>query len=134
MSSPCGVTTVHAKVATSHEAAGVAKEEDCCTAVLVRSGKSAEHVLLGPLVAALGELLEQLLDHGGDNVSRGDGVDADIVLTPFRGEVTAKLEHGSLTGIVSGADETLQHHESVVAQKVKRRKNQSGESSRAGNG
>lgn len=121
MSSPCGVTTVHAKVATSHEAAGVAKEEDCCTAVLVGCRKSAEHVLLGPLVAALGELFEQLLDHGGDNVSRGDGVDADIVLTPFRGEVTAKLEHGSLTGIVSGADEALREYESVVAQNRKRR-------------
>lgn len=58
MSSPCGVTTVNAEVTTGHEAAGVAEEEDCSTAVLVGCGKSTEHVLLGPLVATLRILLK----------------------------------------------------------------------------
>ncbi|KAI6890292.1 hypothetical protein KC325_g258 [Hortaea werneckii] len=36
-----------------------------------------------------------------------DGVDADVVVAPFGGEVAAELQHGGFGGVVGGADETL---------------------------
>lgn len=102
------MSTVNAQVTTSHEAARITEQEDRRTAVLLRTGQAAQHVLLGPLVAALGEVDEELLDHGGDDVARGDGVDADVVLAPFGGEVAAELDDGCFGGVIGGADQTLQ--------------------------
>lgn len=104
---PRGVATVHAEIASRHERAGVREEEHGGATVLVGGGQTAEHVVLGPFVAALGELLEELLDHGGDNVTGGDGVDADVVRTPLHGEVARELDDSGLAGIVGWADETL---------------------------
>lgn len=101
------MSTVHAQVAAGHEAACIAKQENGSAAVLLRTGQAAEHVLLGPLVAALGEVDEQLLDHGSDDVAGGDGVDSDVVLAPFHGEVAAQLDNGGLAGVVGRADKTL---------------------------
>lgn len=84
---PSGMSTIHAQVTASHKAAGIAEQEDRGTAVLLRTRQTAEHVLFRPLVAALWELNEQVLHHGGDNVARGDGVDTDVVLAPLGGEV-----------------------------------------------
>lgn len=104
---PSGMATVNAQVAASHEAASIAEQEDGGTAVLLRAGQTAQHVLLGPLVAALGEVNEELLHHGGDDVAGGDGVDADVVLAPFGGEVAAELDDGCFARVVGGADEAL---------------------------
>lgn len=104
---PRGMATVHAQVATSHEAARIAEQEHGGTAVLLRAGQTAQHVLLGPLVAALGELDEQLLDHLGDDVAWGNGVDADVVLAPLGSQVAAQLDDSGFAGVVGGADETL---------------------------
>lgn len=104
---PRGMATVHAQVATSHEAARIAEQEHCGTAVLLWTGQTAQHVLLGPLVAALGELDEQLLDHLGDDVAGGNSVDADVILAPLGGQVAAQLDDGCFAGVVGGADETL---------------------------
>lgn len=83
------MATVHAQVTPSHEAARITEQEHRGATVLLRAGKAAQHVLLGPLVAALGELDEQLFNHLGDDVARGNGVDADVVLAPLGGQVTA---------------------------------------------
>lgn len=83
------MSTIHAQVAPSHEAARIAEQEDRSATVLLRTRQTAEHVLLRPLVAALWELDEQVLHHGGDDVARGDSVDADVVLAPLGGEVAA---------------------------------------------
>lgn len=104
---PRSMATVNAQVTTSHEAASIAEQEDCSTTVLLRAGQTAQHVLLGPLVAALGELDEQLLDHLSDDVARGNGVDADVVLAPFSSQVAAQLDDGRFAGVVGGADQTL---------------------------
>lgn len=101
------MATVNAEIAARHEAAGVAEEEDGGAAVLVGRGQTTQHVMLGPFVAALGELLEQLLDHGSDNVARRDGVDPDVVRTPLCGKVAGELDHGGLASVVGGTDETL---------------------------
>lgn len=101
------MSTVNAQVTTSHEAASIAEQEDSRPAVLLRTGQTAQHVLLGPLVAALRELDEELLDHCGDDVAGGDGVDADVVLAPFGGEVAAELDDGGFAGVVCGTDEAL---------------------------
>jgi hypothetical protein len=63
--------------------------------------------VLGPLVAALGELDEELLNHGSDDVAGGDGVDTDVVLTPLSGEVAGELDDGSFASVVGRADEAL---------------------------
>ena len=104
---PRSMATVNSQVTTSHEAARIAEQEDRCTAVLLRAGQAAQHVLLGPLVAALGELDEQILDHLGDDVARGNGVDADVVLAPFGSQIAAQLDDGRFAGVVGGADQTL---------------------------
>ncbi len=104
---PRSMATVNAQVTTSHEAARIAEQEDRRTAVLLRAGQTAQHVLLGPLVAALGELDKQILNHLRDDVARGNGVDADVVLAPFRSQVAAQLDDGRFAGVVGGADQTL---------------------------
>lgn len=101
------MATVHAQVATSHEAAGVAEQEDGCTTVLLWPGETTKHVLLRPLIAAIREVDEELLNHGSNDVSGRDGVDTNVVLAPLSGEVTAQLDDGGLTGVVGGANETL---------------------------
>lgn len=101
------MATVHAQITTSHETACIAEQEHCRTAVLLGTGQTAQHVLLGPLVAALGVLDEQLLDHLRDDVARGNGVDADVVLAPLGGQIPAQLDDSGFAGVVGGADETL---------------------------
>lgn len=101
------MATVHAQIAAGHESAGVADEEHGRAAVFVGGGQTAQHVLLGPFVATLGELDEELLDHRSDDVAGRDGVDPDVVRAPLHGEVAGELEHGGLAGIVGRADETL---------------------------
>lgn len=104
---PRGVTTVHAQVRASHERRGIGEQEDRCTTVLLGTRQTAKHILLGPLVAALRELNKQLLNHSGDDVTRGNSVDTDIVLAPFGSEVATKLDDGGLGGVVGGTDEAL---------------------------
>lgn len=101
------MTTVHAQVASGHEAASVAQKKDGGAPVLLRRGQASEHVLLGPLIAAIRELLEQLLYHGSDNIAGRDGVDTDVVLPPLRGKVTRKLNDSSFASVVGRAYETL---------------------------
>lgn len=55
---PCCVATVDSKVASGHEAAGVADKEDRCTSVFGGLAETAEHVLFWPLGLALWELDE----------------------------------------------------------------------------
>lgn len=101
------MTTVNAQITSSHEATGITEEEHSSAAVLLRARQTAQHVLLGPLVAALGKFDEELFHHGGDDVARGDGVDADVVLAPFGGEVATELDDGCFAGVVGGTDEAL---------------------------
>ena len=101
------MATIHAQVASSHEAASITEQEDSSATVLFRSGETAKHVLFGPLVATFGELDEQLLNHSSNNVTRGDGVDADVICAPFGGEVACELEDSSLASVICGANKTL---------------------------
>lgn len=101
------MSTIHPQVRTSHEAAGVGYQERSGTSVLLRLAQASQHILLGPLGLPLWEFLEQSLDHGSYDVARGDGVDSNTVLTPFRGKVAAELDNSCLRGIVCRADQTL---------------------------
>ena len=101
------MSAVHPQVTPRHKAAGIAEEEDSSAAVFARLGKAAEHVVLGPLVTTLRELVEEHLDHSGHNVAGGDGVDADVVLAPFGGEVATELEDCCFAGIVCGTKQSL---------------------------
>jgi hypothetical protein len=98
---------VHAQIAAGHKAAGVADQENRSTTVLGRARQATQHVLLGPLGATLGKLDKQVLDHLGDNIARRNGVDADVVLAPFGGQVAAQLEDAGFGSVVGSADEAL---------------------------
>lgn len=60
-----------------------------------------------PLFATLGILLEELLHHGRDDIAGRDGVDADVVLAPFRSQVATQLDNTSFRSVVCWANETL---------------------------
>lgn len=102
------MATVHAEVATSHETAGIAKQEHRGATILLRTGKTAEHIFLRPLLAALRELHKQFLYHRSDDIARRDGIDANIVSSPFSREISSKLENGGFASVVSGTNQTLQ--------------------------
>jgi hypothetical protein len=60
-------------------------------------------------------LLEERLDHLGDDVAWRDGVDTDAVHTPFHGQVTTELNYGCFARVIRWAYKTLrgrcQRHE-----------------------
>jgi hypothetical protein len=101
------VASIDAQVASGHETASIAEKEDSCSAVLLRRGQTSKHVVLGPLVAALGVLDEELLNHSGDDITGRDSVDTDVVLAPLGGKVAGELDDGRFASVVGRADETL---------------------------
>lgn len=101
------MTTVHPQITSSHKATGITDQKHSSTAVLFGARQTAQHVLLRPLFATLGELHKEVLDHLGDDVAGADGVDTDVVLAPFGGEVAAELDDGCFGGVVGWADEAL---------------------------
>lgn len=104
---PRSMATVHPQIASRHKAAGIADQKHSRATVFLGPRQATQHVLLGPFLAALGELHEQVLDHLRDDVAGADGVDADVVLAPFGGEVAAELDDGGFGGVVGWADEAL---------------------------
>ena len=100
LSLPGSVATVNAQISTSHEAAGITDQKHTSATELVRQRQATEHVFLGPLLLAVGEVVEQVLQHLGHDVAGREGVDADAVSAPFGGEVASELDDGSFGGIV----------------------------------
>lgn len=101
---PSSMPTIDPQITPSHEAARVADAKHRRAPVLLGHTELAQHILRRPVAPALGVFLEQGFDHGGRDVARGDGVDADAVGAPFRGQVAAELEDGGFGGVVGGAD------------------------------
>lgn len=97
---PSRVASVNAKIATRHEAAGIAEEEDGGAAELLGAADAAEHVLTCPLGLALGVVVEEVLEHLGQNITGGEGVDSDSVLAPFGSQAATQLDDGGLGWIV----------------------------------
>lgn len=126
------MSTINPQIATRHKAACITKKEDSCTAVLVGRRQTTKHVLLGPFLTTFGELHEQVLHHGRHDVPRGDGVDADTVHAPFRGEVTGELEDGRFAGVVGRTDEALHAVQNKVSDGSDDLKAGKGENSKSG--
>jgi hypothetical protein len=101
------MATIHSQIAASHKAARVAHQEYRRTSVLLGATQSTEHILLGPIRPALREFLEQVLHHRRHDVARRNSINADFILTPFRGKIASELKNASLTGVVGGTNETL---------------------------
>lgn len=99
--------TINPQIAPRHKATRIAYQKHRGAPILLRRTKLAQHILRRPIALALRVLLEQRFDHGGDDVARRDGIDADAVGAPFGGEVAAELEDGRFGGVVRGADEAL---------------------------
>lgn len=101
------MASVNPQVASGHEAASIADEEDAGASVFVWVAELAQHILRGPVAASLGVLLEESLHHLSHDIARRNGVDADAVGTPFRGEVAGELKDSGLRRIVCGTDQAL---------------------------
>lgn len=98
---------INPHITPCHKATRITEQKHRRTTVLARTGQTAEHVILGPGLATLGILDEELLHHGGDDVAGRNGVAADLVGAPFHGEVAGELEDAGFAGVVGGADEAL---------------------------
>jgi hypothetical protein len=96
--------SIDPQITARHETARITDAENRSASVLLRYTEFPQHILRWPVAPTLGVFLEQSLDHGGRNVPGGDGVDANAVGAPFRGQVAAELEDGGLGGVVGGAD------------------------------
>lgn len=95
---PSGVPTIDTHITASHEATGVGDQKDGSAAVFSWLTELSQHILRGPIFAALGVLLEQGFYHGSNDVARRDGIDSDAMLTPLRGEIPSKLHYTGLRG------------------------------------
>lgn len=101
------MSAINPQIRTRHKSTRITNQEHRRTPILLRRRQPAQHILRRPRLAPIRELLEQLLDHGSDDVARRDGVDADCVRAPFGGEIAAELNYGGFGGIVGWADEAL---------------------------
>jgi hypothetical protein len=108
---PCRMTAIYPQVRPCHERAGIADQEHGCATVLLGSGQSAQHVLCRPCLLALRVLDEQLLDHLRYDISGRDGVDTNVVLTPFGRKVSSELDDTCLGRVVCGADQALAYYQ-----------------------
>lgn len=104
---PRGVATINENRASSHEAAGIAQGEERSTPEFLWSGQPSEHVLSFPDSPCGRVLLEDLVDHGGDNVSRAQVVDTDAIAAPFHGKAARELDDRSLGRVVDGRRHAL---------------------------
>ena len=84
---PACVPAVYTEIGPCHVRACWTEQEHRCAAKVFRLAELAEHVLRGPICAALWVEAKELFDHRGDDVAWRYGVDADAVLAPFRSEV-----------------------------------------------
>ena len=105
---PSRVAPINLQIRACHKTTRIANQKYRRAAVLVWPAQFAQHILRRPVAPPLGVLLEEVLHHGGHDVAGRDGVDADAVGSPFRGEVAGELDDGGFGGVVGGADEALQ--------------------------
>lgn len=68
-SSPRAMSTIHAQVASRHEAASIAQQEHRSPTVLIGVAQSPQHVVLRPFNLPLRVRLKERLDHGGNDVA-----------------------------------------------------------------
>ena len=101
------MSAINLKITSSHETARITDAEHSRSPVLLRHTQLAQHILRRPVAPALGVLLEQSFHHSGRDVAGRNGVHANAVAAPFRGEVAAELEDGGFGGVVGWADEAL---------------------------
>ena len=104
---PRSMATIHSQIRPRHERTRITDQEHRRPSVLLRLRQTAQHVLRRPLFFSLWVLHEQFLHHCRHNVSGRDGVDANVVLAPFRRQVTCELHHTGFRRIVCRADEAL---------------------------
>ena len=107
------MSTINLQITARHKAARITDAEHRSAPVLFRNTELSQHILRRPVAPTLRVFFEQSFDHGSRDVARGDGVDADAVGAPFRGEVAAELQDGGFGGVVGGADEALGGYVSV---------------------
>lgn len=101
------MTAIYPQIRPCHERAGIADQEHGCTTILLGGGQPSQHVLRRPGLLALRVLDEQLLHHLRYNISGRDGVDTNVVLTPFGRQVSSELDDTCLGRVVCGTDQPL---------------------------
>lgn len=100
---PSSMAAIDTKIGTGHVTTRIAQKKDCRATILTRLIEAAEHALGGPLLSAIGVVIEQVSKHLCKGVSRREGIDTNSVLAPFHGKVMGELYNGSLGGIVNAA-------------------------------
>jgi len=100
--------SIHSQVCPSHEGTCIAYQKHRRASILLRFAQLPQHILRRPISPPIGKLLEERFNHGGNDVAGRDGVDADAVGSPFRGQVACKLDDAGFGGVVGGAYEVLE--------------------------
>ena len=113
--SPRSVATVNNQCAPSHETASITQSEERRTPELLRRSQPSEHILRFPHSPRSRVLLEDLLDHGGDNVAGAQVVNTDTMTAPFHSKRARELDHGCLGGVVDGRGHALVGDEAAHA-------------------
>lgn len=111
---PGSMTSVHAEVGASHEARSVTQEKDGRATVLFWVAQPAQHIVLGPVLLPVGELLEKGCCHCSHDVARGNSVHTDAVRSPFHGQVPRELEHAGLGGVVGSVPWSACDYDNVL--------------------
>lgn len=95
---------VNSQISSSHEAAGVAKEENCSPTVFLGITQPLQHVRIRPCSLPFRKCLEKTGSHSRDDITWREGVDANSVLAPFCGKVPGQLDYSRLGGIIRPVD------------------------------
>lgn len=82
---PAGMATIDSQIGARHVRTCWAEEEHSGSSKFFGFAEPAEHVLRRPFDLSFGVPAEELFDHGGDDIARRYGVDANTILSPFRG-------------------------------------------------
>lgn len=90
---PSSMTSVDLQVAACHETTRIAHDKHRRSSILVRLAQFTQHVLRGPIAAALGVLLEESFYHCGDDVTGRKSVYSDSVGAPFSRKVAGELQY-----------------------------------------
>lgn len=113
--SPSSVATIDKERAPSHEAASIRQREQSRTTELLRHRQAPEHILRFPRRTSRRILLEDLLNHGRNDVTRAKTVDPNAMPPPLHSQRARKLDHSRLGGIVHGARHALVGDEAAHA-------------------
>ena len=101
------MATVNDQRASSHEAARIRETKQRRATEFLRGSQTTKHILRLPNSPRSRVLLENLLNHGRNNMSRAKAVHTNTMTAPLHSQRAGKLDNSSLGGIVHGRGHTF---------------------------